>query len=299
MPDRKSDPSPDSRKSETIDSTGKPERQADGQHLSASDHMILEDAIRRSISKAVEAGHSPSSAPTLTASQSGEIGGGVDAADSDAAEAFRPRLMRAISDPDPRHHRRLTEEIVKSGLPTQTLAMHLFTPVAAELGRAWCDDTTDFVQVAVAATRLNMMLHSLAQDVMQSGTSVESNKHMILARAPEAMHTIGIAIVAACFRDRGWIVDGGSDLVVEEPLFRRIDTQPYTLVGLSAGSLLERDLFARTIERIRRDHGRDGMLISIGGPAVAKHRSAFEDIGADIVAVSAVDAVEQAELLCR
>ncbi len=44
------------------------------------------------------------------------------------------------------------DEVLRSSVPIQTLAVHLFAPVASRLGDLWCDDEADFMQVAVAST---------------------------------------------------------------------------------------------------------------------------------------------------
>ena len=89
----------------------------------------------------------------------------------------------------------MIEELQRSDIPMHTLAIHLFSPVAAQLGRLWCNDETDFIQVAVASTRLGMIVNHLSQNRSQTIRDRQTVRRVLLARTPGGMHTIGVAIV--------------------------------------------------------------------------------------------------------
>lgn len=272
----------------------------DGSHLSSSDHRTLERAIRGSISSIVGASH-PENGSSLTHQDTGDLMlhpehhplarqmPGVE-----QAIGYRAGLLNCLIDPDPRHHRSFIEDLLVAAVPVRTLAVHLFAPVAAELGNRWCSDEADFMQVAVASTRLSMIVnhvsHSSAVPVVDPGVQ----RRILLARTHGAQHTIGVSIVACCFRDMGWAVDGGSDLEIDDHLYMRLSDRPYDLLGISVSRVDEAGDCSAVIRRVQKSPRTRRMKIAVGGPAVVASPKTFQHIGADFVTRSALDVMQLA-----
>ncbi len=280
-----------------------PQKGADGDsHLSDSDHRLLERAIRGSVSGLVGAGH-----PELMVRSAGDLSIGHDhlfhpelhplarqMPGTDQAVAFRPRLLACLTDVDPRHHRAFTDELQRSGVPVRTLAVHLFAPVAASLGDLWCTDEADLMQVAVASTRLSMIVNHLSHASIAPQAEGARQKSILLARTPGAMHTLGLSIVASCFRDMGWGVEGGSDLEIDEGLYHRLARKPFTLLGISVGRIDEVAACSEVIRRLHSTPATRDTRVAVGGPAVIATPKAFQGIGAHFITRSALEVVEMA-----
>jgi methanogenic corrinoid protein MtbC1 len=283
--------------------------------LTVPDHQLLEDVIRKSVTPLVASAHPEHGVVTdfgdlsQQASPDGTVNDGIDynvepernpdfmaLPGAALALSYRQMLDDCLVSFDPEAIRRLTSILQETGVPLYTLSVMLFTPVAARFGQRWCDDESDFIQVAVASTRLSMMVHHLmhAKPAWQKD---RPHRRVLLAKSPGMQHTIGILIVAACFRDLGWQVDGGSELEVGEALFGRLTASRYSMVGLSVGSVGDVGLCAETILGIRSRHRSGKILVAVGGPGIVRHRDAFQKVGADIVAANAVEAVRLAESL--
>lgn len=272
--------------------------------LTSLEQRILESAIRGSVPRLVGAGHS-----NLTIGmQDGDVPSEVDfhlhpeldpkareLPGTERAITFRAALTQALIEHDPRGHRDIIEELQRSDLPMHTLAIQLFSPVAAHLGRLWCNDETDFIQVAVASTRLGMIVNHLSQNRSQAIRDRQKARRVLLARTRGAMHTIGVSIVASCFRDMGWDVDGGADLELDDSLYMRLSNSSYALLGISVGRVDEVDECAEAIRRVQSNRGMSKMKIAVGGPAVMKNPRAFGSIGADMVAKSALEVMHLAD----
>lgn len=300
-----------------IDSdTGQTGRFHGAEHLSARDHGVLEDAIRKSVSRMVGAGHpeipqaEPPQADAGADAEAGVCGLGFDPRlhpehdpvasqlpGTDKAISYRNALKEALIDIDPRAHRAMIEELQASGVPMQTLAIHLFSPVAARLGDQWCDDEIDFMLVAVASTRLSMIINHLSHLSIQRTQSQDDRpvRRVLLARTGKAAHTIGVAIVASCFREMGWVVDGGVDTELDDTIHKRLSNTPYHLLGISVGQVDQVEECTRTIRRIHATPSPRRLKIAVGGPAVLANPDAFNRIGADIVAQSALQVVSYAD----
>lgn len=272
--------------------------------LSSLEQRILENAIRVSVPKIVGAAHKGVVTDLPDDSVPSEIDLHIhpeldpqarQLPGMEKAISYRSALAEALVQPDPRGHREMIEELQRSDIPMHTLAIHLFSPVAAQLGRLWCDDETDFIQVAVASTRLGMIVNHLSQNRSQTIRDRQRARRVLLARTQGAMHTIGVSIVASCFRDMGWDVDGGADLELDDNLYMRLSNSSYALLGISVGRVDEVNECAEAVRRVQSIRALHRMKIAVGGPAVMKHPIAFSGIGADMVAKSALEVMQLAD----
>lgn len=272
--------------------------------LSSLEHRILESAIRSAVPRLVEAAHKE----FVTDVQDDKVPPEIDfhlhpeldpkareLPGTEKAITYRAALSQVLIQPDPRGHREMIEELQRSDIPMHTLAIHLFSPVAAQLGRLWCNDETDFIQVAVASTRLGMIVNHLSQNRSQTMRDRQRARRVLLARTQGAMHTIGVSIVASCFRDMGWDVDGGADLELDDNLYMRLSNSSYALLGISVGRVDEVEECAEAIRRVQSNRALSRMKIAVGGPAVMKNPVAFGAIGADMVAKSALEVMQLAD----
>lgn len=272
-------------------------------HLSSRDLTVLERTVRGQVSGLVGALH-PDAARLR---KNGTAVTGLDLRlhpelddrarqmpAMDLAVSYRVPFLKSLIDPDPRHHRDLIDELVQADIPLQTLAIHLLCPIATELGNYWCDDDADFMQVAVASTRLSNVVNHLTHAGPQPAIPA-SARRILLARSHGTKHTLGITLVRMCFRDLGWIVDGGADLEIGDTMYMRLSAKPYHLLGLSIGQLEEARDCSDAIARCRSETSTRGTSIVVGGAAVLTRPDDFQHIGADIVARSALEVIKLAE----
>ena len=216
---------------------------------------------------------------------------------ADKAILFRERFLKSLIDPDPRHHREIIDELLQANIPMQTLVIHLFCPVATQLGTYWCNDETDFMQVAVASTRLNTIVNHATHASAQLVNPHPSSRRVLLARSHGTKHTLGVTLVRMCLRDMGWIVDGGADMEIGDTLFMRLSARPYHLLGLSIGQLEETGDCTEAIARCRTDPATRDMKIALGGAAVVTRPDEFRNTGADVIARSALEVMHLAEYI--
>jgi methanogenic corrinoid protein MtbC1 len=284
--------------------SGRSGQNAGDPRLSSLEQKILESAIRGAVPRLVEAAQKEFVTDLLDDKVPPEIDLHLypeldpkarELPGTEKAITYREALAQVLVQPDPRGHREMIEELQRSDIPMHTLAIHLFSPVAAQLGRLWCNDETDFIQVAVASTRLGMIVNHLSQNRSQTMRDRQRARRVLLARTQGAMHTIGVSIVASCFRDMGWDVDGGADLELDDSLYMRLSNSSYALLGISVGRVDEVEECAEAIRRVQSNKALSRMKIAVGGPAVMKNPVAFGAIGADMVAKSALEVMQLAD----
>ncbi|QLF71238.1 cobalamin B12-binding domain-containing protein [Peteryoungia desertarenae] len=216
---------------------------------------------------------------------------------TEKATRYRAALIRSLIDADPRSHRDLMEELQRSDVPMQTLAIQLFAPVAARLGNLWCTDEADFMQIAVASTRLGMIINHLSHTSAKLVKERRPDRRLLLARTRGTMHTIGVSIVATCFRDMGWEVDGGVELEVDDSLYEKLLKARYQLLGISVGQVSDATQCSDAIRRIHASPMTRRTKVAIGGPAVRLQPETFKSLGADIVAQSALEVMQMADAM--
>ncbi len=215
---------------------------------------------------------------------------------ADAARKYREVLQKALTDADHIHHRVVIEQLAKEKIPIKTASIQLFAPVAAKLGELWCEDDIDFVQVAVASSRLNIIVNQLVHKAKSVLPVQRNGRKVLLARTSGGNHTLGLTIVAACFDDAGWDVEGGAETEANDALMRQLGTSNFHLLGLSVGATSAVDECKEILSRSRKYSYNPTIRTAVGGPAVSYDKYAFENIGADIIAVSALEAVERANM---
>ncbi len=271
-------------------------------HLSTQELTVLEQAVRNRVSNLVGALHpggetasGPRPLQTVDDRLHPELNERARRMPAvDKAISYRGLFLKTLIDPDPRHHRELIDELLESSIPLQTLAIHLLCPLATELGNYWCNDDADFMQIAVASTRLSNVVNHLIHFSAQN-TPKTAQKRILLAKSHGTKHTLGVNLVTMCFRDMGWIVDGGADLEIGDSLFMRLSSHQYDLLGLSIGQLDEVRDCELTVERYRSMKKNSPTKIAIGGAAVLAYPDRFKGAKADIVARSAMEVLSLAE----
>lgn len=216
---------------------------------------------------------------------------------ADKARAYRDILQQTLIDPDPPHHRDVIVRLHEEKIPILTASIHLFAPVANRLGDMWCEDEMDFVPVAVASSRLNTIVNNLVRLNQTKMPGMPAGRRVVLARTRDENHTLGLTIVAACFADSGWVVDGGPDMIADDSLMQQLKSRSYDLMGLSVGARVPSAICKQIIMRGIQNSENRQLRSAIGGPAIVADENAFRDVGADIIAKSAIEAVGKANEL--
>lgn len=188
-------------------------------------------------------------------------------------------------------------EHLEAGVPVPRLCLELMAPAARQLGEMWVADGCDFVQVTLATGLLQRMLRSLPSGwTVDGGASALTGRPALFTAAPGEQHTLGLAMVADFFRVVGCQVrqeivpDGAALLAV-------VREQRFDLVGFSIGAERHVDALTRLIAEVRRQSLRHELKVLVGGPLVWTEPELAETLGADALAVDALQAILAANTL--
>ncbi len=203
-------------------------------------------------------------------------------------------LIAAILEPDPADFERMYQRLEATDAPMPAICDALINPATNAVGQMWVDDQESFVTVSLASSRLHSLINRLSQHRYGEWKSNQDH-NILIGRMPHSTHTLGLATIAACFRERGWNVDGGPDLEFHINALPKLLHEEHRVVGLSVGTDAESEDVSRLIEQLTTYKPRQHLVIGVGGPCAVHQSEMFRSAGADFVATTARDAVFMAE----
>lgn len=218
----------------------------------------------------------------------------ANAAPRQPTPAHVDTLARLALSRDPSAAASQIAALAESGVRLDSLLHDLIAPAARRLGEYWHADSADFVEVALAMTRLTTIVRHLgaeaARDIPHDAPLA------VIATMSIERHGLGSLIVAQSFRGAGWRVREapGADML---RLTKSVAAEPVHLVGLSVGCAAAAAGLADTIRRIRAASRNRRLIIAVGGPAYLTDPGSLKAAGADFAAADGREAVERARQL--
>lgn len=187
-------------------------------------------------------------------------------------------------------------ELRARNIPLDAIYIGLLAPTARLLGEMWANDRCHFVDVTIALARLQQLLHSLNQDFSSEKAPVVDGKRAVFSVASSEQHTYGMLMVAEFFRRDGWEVwCGPPEHGDEVPMLVNDDSFDVIGFSLSRESLLES--LKQEISSVRRASRNPSLQILVGGRVFAENTSLVSEVGADIFAQDAKQAIARAQKL--
>jgi methanogenic corrinoid protein MtbC1 len=202
-------------------------------------------------------------------------------------------LMALILQVDAGPSANYVKELFAQGVELEELYLNLLTPVARNLGAMWDNDDADFTQVTVALWRIKQLMYDLSPIFQEYAEYKQQGKSVMLVPLPGSQHTLGLFMVSEFFARAGWRV-WGELAATEADILRMAKTQWFDVVGLSASLQEQFPDLKRMINEVRSVSLNPHVGIMIGSPVFNQNPDLIEDLGADMVGIDAVDALEKA-----
>jgi len=185
------------------------------------------------------------------------------------------------------------KELFAQGIELEELYLNLLTPVARKLGEMWESDEADFTQVTVALWRIKQLMYDLSPMFQEYAEYKQQGKSVMLVPLPGSQHTLGLFMVSEFFARAGWRV-WGELAATEADILRMAKTQWFDVVGLAASVREQFPDLKRMISEVRAVSLNPHVGVMIGSPVFNQNPDLIEDLGADMVGIDAVDALEKA-----
>lgn len=167
------------------------------------------------------------------------------------------------------------------GYPLEQIFADLIAPAARLLGQKWIDDELDFLDVTVAAGRLQRVVMCLRQSHGAAGLLREA---MLLTCAPGEQHTLGLQLAAEYLTEAGLEVVPfiAADFGEIENVLR---SRSFSYVGISIGSQSLIGAALSAIECSRAAAKSSSLKVIVGGAAILENACLTSSAtGADCVA---------------
>ena len=171
----------------------------------------------------------------------------------------------------------------------------LLKPAACRMGLMWERDECDFMAVTLGVYRLDQIMKESAAAGWADSFNPGFDHRILLMAAPGEQHHFGIDMVADGFRESGWCVRCGHGLS-RARLMRLVREEWFDVIGFSVSAERWLKGLATSVRAVRRASSNPGLLVMVGGIAIASHPERTRFIGADVMAKDTVDALLQATI---
>lgn len=191
------------------------------------------------------------------------------------------------------------ESLRRVGASHESLLLDVVAPAARSLGLQWEQDSCDFAAVTVGVGRMQQAMRMLAPDrLVPPLDSAFTQRRAWLSVGPGEQHTLAVGILGHCLRGAGWQVDGPGAVNDADRPVRALSENWYDMVGLSVQCHRFLEDLSRQIARLRDCSCNSDVRIMVGGMPFLSDPGLAAEVGADLTAGDAREAVRAADGLC-
>jgi MerR family transcriptional regulator, light-induced transcriptional regulator len=199
------------------------------------------------------------------------------------------RYLESLLKGDRRGCRMVIEESLQSGVPANCVYMDIVWPVMAEIDNLYRGDKINSAQESMA-TRINRTLIDQLQNKLPRRTA--RNKRIVICSGPLESGELGAQMAADLFESDGWEVRFLGGGVSNDDILTFVhDYQPDVLLIYGATPKCAPEI-RQLIDTVRNVNAWPNMKIMLSGGVFNRAEGLWEEIGADLFAATAAEAVE-------
>ncbi len=204
---------------------------------------------------------------------------------------FLQRYMESLLTGDRASCRTVIEEIFQNGFPITTVYMDIIWPTMLEIDKLYRANKITSIQEHLA-TRINRTIVDQLQNKLPR--KPEQSKNVIICTSSNESGELGGQMIADMFESSGWNVRFlGGGLSNDEILSFVNEFSPDVLV-IYGTEPQQAPAIRMIIDRINDVNAWPDMKIMLSGGVFARAEGLWEEIGADLFAATALEAVELA-----
>ena len=190
----------------------------------------------------------------------------------------------------------LVSGLMAEGASAEQICLDLLQPAAQALGQMWIDDALSFADVTLGTLGLQRLMYDIADELPSSPRRQNLQASALTTTLPGEQHSFGVTMVSEFLRADGWDVETRSFGTLEA-LCEAVKTNPFTLLGLSAGHTDQASSINDMISKLRRASCNSELVIAVGGPLFLARPELAATVEADWVALDARQAAHKAREL--
>jgi methanogenic corrinoid protein MtbC1 len=201
------------------------------------------------------------------------------------------RYLDALLQGDRSKCRRVIEETLQSGTPANSVYMDITWPIMTEIERLWRSDKITSTEEHLA-TRINRTI----VDQLQNKLPRRPNKHkkIVVCCAPNELQELGAQIMADLFESDGWEVRFPGGGLTNDDILAFINEYAPDILLIYGTAPKQAPDVRRLIDTIKDINAWPYMRIMVSGGLFNRAEGLWEEIGADLFAATAVEALHVA-----
>jgi len=201
------------------------------------------------------------------------------------------RYLEALLQGDRRRCRSVIEETLQSGIPANSVYLHLIWPIMSEIERLQRMDRITAVQEHLA-TRINRTIVDQLQNKLPRRPA--KFKKVAVCCAREELQELGAQMIADLFESDGWQVRFLGGGLSNDDIFAFINEYaPDVLLAYGTTPKQAPDI-RRLIDRVRAVNAWPDLRIIVSGGLFNRAEGLWEEIGADGFAATAAEVLQVA-----
>jgi methanogenic corrinoid protein MtbC1 len=208
-------------------------------------------------------------------------------------EATLEKYLRALLTGDRNACRSVIEETLQSGIPAHQVYMNVIWPIMVEIDKLYREDKIDSAQEAFAS-RINRTIVNQLQNKLPRRPSKQKSIVIVTANTDQA--ELGGQMTNDLFESDGWETRFLGGTVNNDDILTFIHGYAPDILVLYGFSGKEAPAVRELIDRIRSVNAFPNMRIMLSGGVFSRAEGLWEEVGADLYADTAAEAVMTAQL---
>ena len=196
------------------------------------------------------------------------------------------KYLEALLRGDRKACRSVVEETLQSGIPANSVYLHLIWPVVVEIERLLRMDKVTTVQEHLA-TRINRTIVDQLQNKLPRRPA--KHKKVAVCCAREELQELGAQMIADLFESDGWEVRFLGGGLGNDDIFAFINEYAPDVLTIYGTTPKQAPDVRRLIDRIRGVNAWPDMRIVVSGGLFNRAEGLWEEIGADGFAATAAE----------
>ncbi len=201
------------------------------------------------------------------------------------------RYLEALLQGDRKTCRSVVEETMQSGIPANSVYLHLIWPVMSEIERLVRTDRITSIQEHLA-TRINRTIVDQLQNKLPRRPA--KGKKVAVCCAPDELHELGAQMMADLFESDGWQVRFLGGGLGNDDIFGYINEYAPDVLLVYGTAPRQAPDVRRLIDRVRGVNAWPDLRIIVSGGLFNRAEGLWEEIGADGFAPTAAEVLQVA-----
>jgi methanogenic corrinoid protein MtbC1 len=201
------------------------------------------------------------------------------------------RYLESLLQGDRKACRSVVEETLQSGIPANSVYLHLIWPVMAEIERLQRADRITSVQEHLA-TRINRTIVDQLQNKLPRRPA--KHKKVAVCCARDELQELGAQMIADLFESDGWQVRFLGGGLSNDDIFAFINEYAPDVLLVYGTAPKQAPDIRRLIDRVRAVNAWPDMRIIVSGGLFNRAEGLWEEIGADGFAATAGEVLQVA-----